>query len=457
MKLWNFLKEHIVSHPEQQICEDEARISFEDALIWAEMYSKQLKGCRCCAVLCQSEMVAAMSLLACFAAEVTAVPLSYRYGKVHCQKILDRISPDAIIMDDGDEVKVYRIKDSQFVSPEVYPSLIMCTSGTTGTPKGTMLSEKNIITNVTDILDYFPIDESDAILIARPLYHCAVLVGEFLAALVAGTSIRFYSQQFNPAKILDLIKKYDITTFCGTPTLVSMMARFQRSSSPKELRQIVISGECLSRETAAYIANEFSDCDIYHVYGLTEACPRVTYLPPQQFREYSDCVGIPLQSVSIRLVNAQGEDCVTNEEGILWVKGDNVMLGYYQEPEKTEMVLKDGWLCTGDIAIVNDAGLLKIKGRQDDLIIKSGMNIYPSEVENMMKADRRVKEIIVYGFVNQFGTQVGMKVVGDFATIEEVKQLCISVLPSYEIPSKIELCNKLPQNGSGKVIRRLLL
>ena len=254
--------------------------------------------------------------------------------------------------------------------------------------------------------------------------------------------------------MLELIKEYGITAFCGTPTLLSIMARFNRSNATETLRHICISGECMGAEIGQKIHASFPTCRIYHVYGLTEACPRVSYLPPEHFEEYPDCVGIPLKSVSIKIMNDHGDICRANEEGILYVKGDNVMLGYYREPEKTNKILKKGWLCTGDIAVINDAGFLKIKGRNDDLIIRSGMNIYPAEIENVLKQDPRVKEVLVYGFHNSFGAQIGMNLVGDFSSAEEVKQLCMKVLPSFHVPTKIELVDELPKNGSGKVIRR---
>lgn len=457
MKLWNFIKEHMLKNPEQQICENGASLSFEETVIWAEGFAKRLAGVECCAILCSSEMAEAMSLLACFVAGVTALPLSKRYGEAHYNNVLDTISPDAIIMDTTGELTVYKIKDCQYIAPEEHPALIMCTSGTTGKPKGAMLSEKNILTNVSDIADYFTMDKNDTILIARPLYHCAVLTGEFLTAIVRGANIRFYSEQFNPPKMLELIKEYGITAFCGTPTLLSIMARFNRSNATATLRHICISGECMGAEVGQMIRAAFSACRIYHIYGLTEACPRVSYLPPEHFGDYPDCVGIPLKSVSIKILNDQGNLCRANEGGILYVKGDNVMLGYYREPEKTANVLKGGWLCTGDIAVINHAGFIKIKGRNDDLIIKAGMNIYPAEIEGAIKQDHRVKEVLVYGFQNSLGTQIGMKLVGVFSSTEEVKQLCMNVLPSFQVPSVIELVDELPKNGSGKIIRRNLL
>ena len=457
MTLWTHLRSNMLNHPTQVMSENDAEIKFESLLIWAENFSKRLKNFKCCAILCSSQMAAAMSLLACFAAEVTAVPLSMWYGEAHRNKILDTIDPDAIIMDTNGEITVYKLNNSQYIAPSEHPALIMCTSGTTGKPKGVMLSEENILTNVSDIADYFVMEPNDAILIARPLYHCAVLTGEFLTAIVRGTNIRFYSEQFNPAKMLELIKKYNITAFCGTPTLFSIMARFNRVNTVETLKHICISGECMSADVGAKIRSAFPTCNIYHIYGLTEACPRVSYLPPEHFSEYPDCVGIPLKSVSIKVIDKAGRLCNENEEGILYVKGDNVMLGYYKEPQRTHEILKDGWLCTGDIATINEAGFLKIKGRSDDLIIKSGMNVYPAEIEGVIKQDSRVKEVLVYGFQNSFGTQIGMKLVGDFSSTEEVKQLCMKVLPSFQVPSVIELVDELPKNGSGKIIRRKML
>lgn len=454
MILWKYLKSSMMNHLTQVISENDAEMNFEALMIWAEHFSKRLKPFQCCAILCSSEMAAAMSILACFAAEVTAVPLSMRYGEAHCNKILDRVSPDAIIIDTNGEITVHPLKNSQYIPPRRHPALIMCTSGTTGKPKGAMLSELNIITNVSDIAEYFNLDRNDTILIARPLYHCAVLTGEFLTAIVKGAKIRFYSNQFNPAKMLELIKKHRISAFCGTPTLLSIMARFNRATAAQTLRHICISGECMGKEVGKRISAAFPKCKIYHLYGLTEASPRVSYLPPELFRDHSDCVGIPLKSISVKIVNRYGKRCRKNEEGLLYVKGNNVMLGYYQDVEKTRRVLSEGWLCTGDIALINDAGLLKIKGRNDDLIIKSGMNIYPAEIEGALKQDPRVKEVLIYGFDNPLGTQIGMKLVGDFACVEEAKQLCQTLLPSFQIPSVIELLDELPQNGSGKVIRR---
>ena len=442
-----------MEHPDQRICEEDKYRTFRELAADAEYFSENLVGIRCCAILCESEMMAAKALLACFAAGVTAVPLSMRYGNIHCQKILDAISPDAIIRDDSGSLAVERLPNPEYTVPVHPPALIMCTSGTTGTPKGAMLSDTNILTNVSDIVDYFGIGPEDTILITRPLYHCAVLTGEFLTALWTGTNIRFLSAPFNPPALPSLIQQHGITAFCGTPTLVGLMCRFIRNGERLPLKHVCISGECMDRDTGLRIADALPNAQIYHIYGLTEASPRVAYLPPVFFREYPDCVGMPLKSVEIKVIRAYGDCARENEEGILYVKGENVMLGYYNNPEKTNEVLSDGWLCTGDTASINEKGFLKIKGRSDDMIIKAGMNIYPQEIECALKTDPRVREVLAYGYLSIAGTQIGLNVAGDFRSEEEVMSLCREVLPQYQLPRRINLLPELEKNGSGKIKR----
>lgn len=455
MTLWEYLKSKMQNNLGQVVCENHAEMTYEELIVFAEEYAKKLKGIKCCAILCNCEMAASVALLSCFAAGVTALPLSQRYGKLHCSKILETISPDAVIVDGNSLFQLIYLSDSKYVEPEVKPALIMCTSGTKGIPKGAMLTEKNIMTNIADISLYFHITSSDSILISRPLYHCAVLTGEFLTALLKGTKIRFYSGPFHPALMLKLLEQHEITVFCGTPTLIHMMARLKRAENKCCLKHICISGECMGTEIAMRIAKAFSSADIYHVYGLTEACPRVAFLPPKLFGKYPDCVGVPLKSVSLKVVRKDGTMAGIGEIGVLWVKGGNVMAGYYNNPQKTAETICDGWLCTGDLALMNEAGLLKIIGRNDDLIIKAGMNIYPQEVESAVKVDARVREVLVYGEKDEtVGTLLAMDIAGDFSSADEIRDLCRGCLPAYQMPVKINLVAELPKNGSGKIVRR---
>ena len=455
MKLWNEIKNEMMEHPKQKICEGNAYMTYEEVVIYSEIFANKLKSERCCAILCVSEMMSAVALLSCFAAEVTAVPLSVRYGGKHCRRILKKIGVTAIITDVCGELEVVDADAPFYEEPNDHPALIMCTSGTTGEPKGAMLSETNILTNVWDICSYMKTDFNDKILISRPLYHCAVLTGEFLCSLLKGAEVRFYSNDFNPAAILDIIEKYGITVFCGTPTILGALAAFVRRKSSLPIKSVVISGECLNSCTADKISKVFFDANIYHVYGLTEACPRVSYLPPHLFSKYPTCVGVPLRSVQIKVVKNDGTLADAGESGILWVRGENIMMGYYKDEELTDKALKEGWLCTGDIAVVNEEGLLEIKGRSDDLIIRAGMNIYPTEIESVLRTDKRVRDVLIYGIKDElYGERIGLKISGDFQSVSEVQTLCIRLLPNYQCPSKIDILEELPKSASGKIIRR---
>ncbi len=454
MSLWMYLKEHMLRHPSQTVGEKGAFMTYEEMVVYAQILAKELYGEKICAIYCRSEMAAAMALLGCFAAGVTAVPLSVRYGEAQRKKIMQMCSPSCLITDMDGEIGVYHITDSDPSAGKYDPALIMWTSGTTGVPKGAMLSGRSIIANIQDICDYFKIDDSDTILISRPLYHCAVLTGEFLTALVKGTKIIFCSEDFNPALLAGLMKKEGVTVFGGTPTLLSLLLRFIRKENELDLRHIVVSGECMSEDIGRNIRKAFRKAKIYHVYGLTEACPRVCYMPPEHFDKAPDRVGIPLASVKFEIRDKNGNALKEKNRGVLWVSGPNIMLGYYNAPELSSEKLQNGWLCTGDIAEIDDNGWLKILGRSDDLIIRAGVNIYPQQIEAELKKSARTKEALVYAYENQqYGTQIGLKIAGDFKNKDEVRRLCMHCLSPVEVPSKIEIVEELPKNASGKIVR----
>ncbi len=452
--LWQYIRERMTENPNQIVMESGAVMRYDDLIAFAEIFSKKIKGQKCCAIYCKSEMATAMAILSCIAAKVTAVPLSERYGENHCRKILDFINPSAIISDMGGELNVYKVKDNTYIEPEKKPAFIMCTSGTTGTPKGVMLSEQNILSNLMDIERYFDINASDSILIPRPIYHCAVLTGEYLLALSKGARITFCSEKFNPLNFIKIIEKQKITTMCATPTLFDIMSRFVKNADGIPLKNITLSGERLNEVTAKAIRKAFPNAKIYHAYGLTEASPRVAYLAPEYFDKHPEVIGNCLDSVKIRIISSNGTPAKIGQYGVLWVKGKNVMLGYYNNEELTKKTIVGKWLCTGDICRINEDGMLEIRGRADEMIIRAGMNVYPQEIEAELKKDNRTQEVLVYGYKDErYGTQIGMKIVGDFSDEREVRELCVEILPPHQVPAKIEIVDELEKNATGKVVR----
>lgn len=454
MKLWTYIKDEALKNPSQTIQEDNSEITFEETVIFAEQFAKKIRGEKCCAVLCVSETAAAIGILTCVAAGVTAIPLPYRYGEKYFNRIINAVNPTCMITDLTGKLDVIFLPDSGYVFPEEKPAFIMFSSGTTGKPKGIMLSEKNIISNIKGISLYFNIKNDDSILISRPLFHCAVMVGEFFISLVKGVKIHFYSDNFNPFTYAELIKEKNITIFCGTPTMMRAFSRLRKKTTSLPLKNIAISGEYMSDETATKLKKAFPYANIYYVYGLTEASPRVAYLPPENFGKSTLSVGRPLKSVKIKILKEDGSLAKTNETGVLWVKGGNVMLGYFNDKKKTEETIKDGWLKTGDVAYIDERGFLNIKGRSDDMIIRAGMNIYPQAIEEILKTDLKVKDVFVYGVPDKNeGMKIAMKISGNFADEKEVREMCLSRLPSFEVPTIIEIVDEINKTGFGKIIR----
>lgn len=449
--LWNHLRLKMSDHLTSVIEEGDRSMTYAQVILKAEQLARQLSG-TCYAILCKSELNTALALLACFAAGKPAIPLSHRYGEVHIEKILNKVRPEYLLTDDFDDLAAVKIGEP--VAFDASPALIMCTSGTGGSPKGVMLSEENVRTNLTDIRTYFELSEEDRILIARPLYHAAVLTGEFLLALTAGAHIVFDSENLNPAHLIDRLIEKQITVFCGTPTLLTLTARLLSGRGDRlALRKMAVSGECLTESAAVAIQKGFPRAQIYHVYGLTEAAPRVAYLPPKLLATHPTCTGFFLPSVEGKIMDEQGQEVPSGIVGELLVKGPNIMMGYYEDQAATEKVLADGWLHTGDLAMMND-GLLYIKGRKDDLIIYAGMNIYPAEIENALRDDPRVREVLAYGIPDKLcGMAVGLRIAGDFTAKQEIVELCNRTLPPYARPKVIDWVKSLQKNGSGKILR----
>lgn len=440
--LFEYLEAAMRRHADKTVRDETRTMTYRELVAAAKACGDQLSADKY-GLLCRSDLDTAVGLLACLYAGKTAVPLSHRYGEEHTRRILAGMGVSRIIGDGG---RVERVgKDRAEVEDLADVALLMCTSGTTGQPKGAMITYRNLLTNLNDIAGYFDLYNTDRILIARPLYHCAVLTGEFLVSLLKGLDIVFQSGSFNPVRVMETVERQRITVLCGTPTLFHHLSRLA-AQSPHDgpLRVIALSGECLPERTARRIRAGFPHADIYHVYGLTEASPRVSCLLPAWFDRIPTSVGRPLPSLRARIV-----------DGELLVRGDSVMKGYYGDPEATRRVLADGWLHTGDIAAMDEDGRLTIQCRKDDLIIRAGMNLYPREIEEALEADPRIREVLAFGVADPAaGQRIHLHAVAPGLTKAALYDLCRAVLPAYQLPDAIELVDALPRNASGKLIRR---
>ena len=453
MTLWQDLKERMLKTPEATICEGDAAMTYEELCIYAEVLATSLTA-PYYGILCQSDLASVMGILACIAAGKTAIPMPTRYGKEVYLKILKKAQPPALITDLLGELSVVKTNYTKELKTGIHPAVILFTSGSTGEPKGVMLSEKNLMTNVQDILAYLPITSEDTFLISRPIYHASVLTGELLASLYSGAHIIFHPNAFQPSSLLDMIKRKQITALGSTPTLLSALARFMRNGYMHQVRTISVSGECMTEGMAKQIRTGFPKAQIFCGYGLTEASPRVAFLPADRFNDIPTAAGYQVPSIKFRVVDENDENIPDGDIGELLVKGDGIMIGYFENPTQTERVLKGGWLHTGDLAYFDHEAILHIVGRKDNMIIRAGMNIYPLEIENMISKDPRTEAVLVYGYSKNGTQEIGMQIIGCFANRDEVINLCRTDLPAYQIPSKIELVDHFTTTNSGKRVKR---
>lgn len=437
--LYEFLKNKMLHHLDQVVSNDAESITYRELIEYAESFGETLTKDKY-GLLFDSDLNTAKALLACLYAKKTAVLLSKKYGQANIQQIIDTIKLSYLITDDG----IKQISNEQEEYEDLSDvALIMCTSGTTGVPKGAMITYNNLIVNLGDISSYFDLNASDHILIARPLYHCAVLTGELLVSLSKGLRISFMSEGFVPSKILKNARKSDVTTLCGTPTLLYHLSRINlKSREPLILRNIAVSGECMTQKVAQLMREAFPNTNIYNVYGLTEASPRVSYLPPSEFDNNPTSVGLVLPSLRAKI-----------EDNELVIFGNSIMKGYYNNFEATTHAKQNGWLHTGDIAEIDSNGRIYIKCRKDNMIIRAGMNIYPNEIENVLKQDENISDVLAYGVKkDNVSEKIHIKVVTNLTELE-IYNICKEKLASYELPDSIEIVDDILKNASGKVIR----
>jgi long-chain acyl-CoA synthetase len=439
----------------------------------------------------------AVHILSLIQIGVTLIPLALKYGEQRCKQIIEHTKPDflytgsasqvtqqlieacqavgTVILVGGERLnvdqnqhKVHGLFQGHLQEPQTYseqqslpPSFIMYTSGSTGKPKGAVLTYANIAANIKDIRTYFDISPGDHILINRSLSHVSVMTGEFLYGIICGARITFNNEPFVPRRLLSFIESNGITVFCSTPTIFYQLTLDRSEYRLPEMRKVALMGEYLHRQVALKIQERFPQVEFYMLYGQTEASPRITYLPPAYFTTKEGSIGIPLPSMEIRVNNEEGLPASEGESGELLVKGPNIFLGYWDQPELTAVKLQSGWLHTGDMVAQGEDGFLYISGRKDDMMIRAGMNIYPKEIEDVLLEDERIREVVVFGVADpKFGQKIHVTVVhhpDQTVTQADILDICKSKLASYQYPDKVDIVQDIPRNSAGKIMRRQII
>lgn len=337
---------------------------------------------------------------------------------------------------------------------------IQYTSGTTGFPKGAQLTHSGILNNAFYCGANMNITEADSICIPVPLYHCFGCVLGTLVSVNYGNKMVFPSDVFDPKKTLEAVHKERCTAIYGVPTMfiaelgLKEFNQFDVSS----LRTGVIAGAPCPMELMKQLIEKMNLTEITVGYGFTEASPLITQT------RYNDPIDIKVGTVgpSVQHVKVKIIDPVTKKElppntpGELCAYGYNAMRGYYNMPEKTKEVIdKEGWMHTGDLATMDKKGVCKIVGRIKDMIIRGGENIYPAEVEDFFMTNSKVEIVQVIGVPDQkFGEQVLAAIKlkeGEIWTEEEAKEWCNGKIANFKIPYYIKFINDFPMTANGKI------
>ena len=348
------------------------------------------------------------------------------------------------------------------VDPDDLAALIF-TSGTAGSPRAAMLSHGNLQSNLDQSSSTDGIKAADVVYGVLPLFHIFGLNVVIGLGLSRGATLVLV-QRFDPSTALETIRDRKVTIIPGAPPLWLAFSHMDDmnavpANSFASVR-LALTGAAKMPEEAQRRLKERFGLTLLEGYGLTEASPVVTSSAGMEVKVGS--VGKVLDGIQVRLVDEDGDDALQGDSGEIWVKGPNVFQGYLNEPEATARVLTaDGWLRTGDIAIVDDDGYLYLVDRAKDLIIVSGFNVYPAEVEDILLNHPDVAECGVIGVPHPHtGEAVKAFVVlrpGARAHEDSLVSWCLDNLARYKCPSKIVFVDELPRNVSGKLLRRSLI
>nr|WP_319998683.1 AMP-binding protein [uncultured Draconibacterium sp.] len=333
------------------------------------------------------------------------------------------------------------------------------TSGTTGFPKGVMLSHHNILNNGFATGECMKYTEDDRLLVCVPLFHCFGCVLAVCAIVTHGATMVF-TEDFDPLLVLASIQKERCTALYGVPTMFiaelnhPMFDMFDLSS----LRTGIMAGALCPIDTMRQVMDKMNMKDIIIVYGLTESSPGMTATRTHNSVEVrATTVGFEFPNVEVKIVDPEtGEECKQGDQGEICCRGYNVMKGYYNNPEETAKVIDDeGWLHSGDLAVKTEDGFYKITGRIKDMIVRGGENIYPREIENYLYRLPQIEAVEVAGVPSQrYGEAVGAFIKlkkGETLSEEEILDFCRGNIARFKIPKYIFFVDEFPMTASGKI------
>jgi len=345
--------------------------------------------------------------------------------------------------------------------PEDFLALLLYTSGTSGKPKGVMLTDGNLSANVAQIRGWVDFTPKDVLLGVLPQFHTFALTVLTLLPLSAGCKV-VYTARFAPKKLLDLMEEHRPTVFVAIPSMYAALLG-AKSATPehwKSFRYVVSGGEPLPEAVFNGYRERFN-VTLNEGYGLTETAPVTNWCRPEDHPRNRKSVGMALPRVEEKIVSPEGRRLGVNEEGEICIKGPNVMKGYYKLPEETKAVFDDeGFFRTGDMGKIDEDGHLYITGRIKEMLIIGGENVFPREIEEVLNKHPSVAASAVIGMMDESRGEVPVAFVelkeGAEFNETELRSHCRKDLAQYKVPRDIRVMEKLPRNPTGKILRREL-
>lgn len=341
-------------------------------------------------------------------------------------------------------------------------AFLQYTGGTTGVAKGAMLTNANIVANMLQIkgsMSTVVFENEEMVVTALPLYHIYALTVNCLSFMTIGGCNLLIANPRDIPMFAKVLSKYPVTLFAGVNTLFNGLLNdpvFQQIDFSSW--KISFAGGMATQRAVAERWQKLTGTPILEGYGLTECSPCAVSSPINQ-DGFTGSIGLPISNTDVKIVDEQGNEVPCNEPGELWIKGPQVMAGYYNRPEATAEVLRDGWLATGDIARMDERGFTFIVDRKKDMIIVSGFNVFPNEVEDVVAMIDDVLEVAAIGVpCEQTGEKIKLFLATKSGKLNEeaIDAHCREHLTAYKIPKEFELRDELPKSNVGKILRKEL-
>jgi len=336
-------------------------------------------------------------------------------------------------------------------------AVILYTSGTTGTPKGAELTHANLTRNCAAIGELLDMGSNAVTLGALPLFHSFGQTCAMNATIAAGGTLTLIPR-FEPGKALAVIQRDNVNVFQGVPTMYGAILHHPgREQYDLSMLQLCASGgSAMPVELMRGFEAAFG-CKVLEGYGLSETSPVASFNHPDRERK-AGSIGTPIVGVEMKVVDDDGHEVPQGEVGEIVIRGHNVMKGYWGRPEATAEAIRDGWFHSGDMALVDEEGYFFIVDRKKDMIIRSGYNVYPREVEEILYEHPAVREAAVLGVPHdEYGEEVGAAVAlkeGASASPEELRDFVKNQVAAYKYPRHVWFVDELPKGPTGKILKR---